>query len=148
MMWLLLASMLAGTGFTQPPGAPSPPPPPPRDPDARRRGTREEEDARKAAERAEEVRIWGERGRPTSPIDPRLHLARKDRPPAGIDRVVYVGLLRQGFTKIEALEVIRLNELPAWERRELFDQVVRADSAMPDDRRALLLGIFEKIAGE
>lgn len=60
-------------------------------------------------------------GVPRSAEDPRLHLAKKMRPPPGTDRVKYVGLLNQGLTKEEALWLLVFSAKPWVERRTIAE---------------------------
>jgi len=65
-----------------------------------------------------EEEIWGKGGAPTHPRDPRLHLPAAQRPPRGTPRIAFVALRKQGLSKEEAIEELRLRRCARENHRE------------------------------
>ena len=55
-----------------------------------------------------EEEIWGQGGTPIRRQDPRLHLPTAQRPPRGTPRIDFVALRKQGLSREDALEELRL----------------------------------------
>lgn len=102
------------------------------------------ETPRDRAARAAEREIWGPRGRPWGVGDPRLHLPRHLRPPAGVDRVDWCELLRMGLDREEALEMLRLREMGPRQLREFLEKVGAGDESIPAGRRAVVMRLAAK----
>lgn len=159
-MLILLSMMLACGGAEadaaalgrRPPPLPRPPPPPgPPTPTARpidvtppppRTRPRTEPENKEAKEL--ELKLWGPRGRPHDYSDPRLNLPRDKRPPAGVNRIDWCELLRMGLDRDEAIEMIKLREMPPALLREFLRLVAEGDESIPEARRAVVLRLAAK----